>query len=138
MSLVLITGSSGLVGSESVNFFSDKGFDVVGIDNNLRKFFFGNDGSTHRIKNSLLKKNKRFKHYSTDIRNYLALEKIFNRFYTERPIGEKFGNHSGLGLSISKQIIEAHNGNIEAFNRFDQKKKCIGATVKTIFKAFDK
>ena len=40
MSLVLITGSSGLVGSESVSFFSDKGFDVVGVDNNLRKFFF--------------------------------------------------------------------------------------------------
>ena len=80
MSLVLITGSSGLVGSESVNFFSDKGFDVVGIDNNLRKFFFGNDGSTHWIKNSLLKKNKKFKHYSTDIRNYLALEKIFKKY----------------------------------------------------------
>ena len=43
MSLAIITGSSGLVGSESVNFFSDKGFDVIGIDNNLRKFFFGND-----------------------------------------------------------------------------------------------
>ena len=46
MSVVLITGSSGLVGSESVNFFCDKGFDVIGIDNNLRKFFFGFDGST--------------------------------------------------------------------------------------------
>jgi len=80
MSLVLITGSSGLVGSESVSFFSDKGFDVVGVDNNLRKFFFGNDGSTHRIKNSLLKENKKFKHYSTDIRNYLALEKIFKKY----------------------------------------------------------
>ena len=40
MSIVIITGSTGLVGSESVNFFSDKGFDVVGIDNNLRQFFF--------------------------------------------------------------------------------------------------
>ena len=39
MSIILITGSSGLVGSESVNFFSKKGFDVIGIDNNLRKFF---------------------------------------------------------------------------------------------------
>ena len=46
MSIILITGSSGLVGSESVNFFSKKGFDVIGIDNNLRKFFFGNDGSS--------------------------------------------------------------------------------------------
>ena len=40
MSLALITGSTGLVGSEAVNFFCDKGFDVIGIDNNLRKFFF--------------------------------------------------------------------------------------------------
>ena len=46
MSLAIITGSTGLVGSESVNFFHDKGFDVIGIDNNLRKFFFG-DSTTH-------------------------------------------------------------------------------------------
>ena len=65
MSLVLITGSTGLVGSESVNFFCKKGFDVIGIDNNLRKFFFGKDGSTIWIKNKLLKSNllKIFKKY---------------------------------------------------------------------------
>ena len=39
MSLVLITGSCGLVGSESVLFFSKKGFDIIGVDNNARKFF---------------------------------------------------------------------------------------------------
>jgi len=47
------------------------------------------------------------------------LSAIFNRFYTERPAGEKFGTHSGLGLSISKQIVEAHRGRIWAENRTD-------------------
>ena len=44
MSIVLITGSCGLVGSESVKFFTSKGFDVIGIDNNFRQKFFGKDG----------------------------------------------------------------------------------------------
>ncbi|MEA2779797.1 MAG: two-component system, OmpR family, sensor histidine kinase ChvG [Rhodospirillaceae bacterium] len=47
------------------------------------------------------------------------LTAIFDRFYSERPAGEKFGTHSGLGLSISRQILEAHGGQIYAENLSD-------------------
>jgi len=80
MSIVLITGSCGLVGSESVEFFSKKGFDVVGIDNNSRLKFFGKDGDINWVKNSLLKNFKNYKHNNIDIRNYFALEKIFRKY----------------------------------------------------------
>jgi two-component system sensor histidine kinase ChvG len=55
------------------------------------------------------------------------LTAIFDRFYSERPAGEKFGTHSGLGLSISKQIIEAHRGRVWAENRTDADGTVIGA-----------
>jgi two-component system sensor histidine kinase ChvG len=45
------------------------------------------------------------------------LARIFERFYTDRPDGEAFGQNSGLGLAISKQIVEAHDGRIWAENR---------------------
>ena len=80
MSIVLITGSCGLVGSESTKFFCEKGFDVIGIDNNYRKFFFGMDGDTNWVKKKLLKKYKNYKHFNYNILNYSALEKIFNKY----------------------------------------------------------
>ena len=55
------------------------------------------------------------------------LNEVFERFYTERPSGEKFGTHSGLGLSISKQIIEVHGGTIRAENRYDADGVIVGA-----------
>ncbi|MGN6100876.1 MAG: ATP-binding protein, partial [Devosia sp.] len=48
------------------------------------------------------------------------VSRIFQRFYTDRPDGEHFGDHSGLGLAISKQIVEAHKGAIAAENRTDR------------------
>jgi two-component system sensor histidine kinase ChvG len=52
---------------------------------------------------------------------------IFERFYSERPEGEKFGTHSGLGLSISRQIVDSHHGTIRAENRTDRAGKVLGA-----------
>jgi two-component system, OmpR family, sensor histidine kinase ChvG len=48
------------------------------------------------------------------------VSRIFQRFYTDRPETESFGDHSGLGLSISKQIVDAHKGTIKAHNRDDR------------------
>ena len=80
MSVVLVTGSCGLVGSESVKFFFfQKGFDIIGIDNNSRFYFFGKDGDTTWIKNNLIKQYKNYTHKNIDIRNYSALEKIFKK-----------------------------------------------------------
>ena len=45
------------------------------------------------------------------------LETVFDRFYSERPSDERFGEHSGLGLSIARQIVRAHSGQLTAHNR---------------------
>ena len=55
------------------------------------------------------------------------LEGIFDRFYSERPSGERFGQHSGLGLSICRQIVDGHRGRISAENRRDAAGKVLGA-----------
>lgn len=55
------------------------------------------------------------------------LERIFERFYSARPAGEKFGTHSGLGLSISRQIVTAHGGSIAAANVVDADGRIAGA-----------
>ena len=55
------------------------------------------------------------------------LEHVFDRFYSERPHGERFGQHSGLGLSISRQIVQALKGSIAAENRRDAAGRVVGA-----------
>ena len=80
MSIVLVTGSCGLVGSETVKFFISKGFEVVGIDNNSRLKFFGKDGDVNWVKKNLVKYYKNYIHQNIDIRNYSNLEKIFKKY----------------------------------------------------------
>ena len=55
------------------------------------------------------------------------LDSVFERFYSQRPESEAFGGHSGLGLAISRQIVEAHSGSIAASNRYDGNGTVTGA-----------
>ncbi len=80
MKIALITGSCGLVGSESATFFSKKGFKIIGIDNNYRKVFFGKDGDISWLRSKLKKELKNYKHFNTDIRNFINLKKIFKKY----------------------------------------------------------
>jgi CDP-paratose 2-epimerase len=83
MKIALITGSGGLIGSEAVSFFADKFDLVIGIDNNLRQYFFGKEASTDWNRNRLTEKFRNYKDYSVDIRNYADLEAIFKNYSTD-------------------------------------------------------
>ena len=80
MPVIVVTGSCGLIGSETVGFFAEKGFDIVGIDNNMRKFFFGNDGSVAWNKTRLKNKYRNYIHYDIDIRDERRINNLFKKF----------------------------------------------------------
>ena len=78
---ILVTGSSGLIGSEAVAFFDAHGHEVVGADNNMRAVFFGPQGDTSWNRERLVRSTKNFKHFELDIRNR---EDVLEFFKTHR------------------------------------------------------
>ncbi len=77
---VIITGSSGLIGSETAKFFHQLGFDIVGIDNNMRAYFFGEDGSVDWNARQLTQSLPRFRSMAIDIRDAAAIDSLFKTF----------------------------------------------------------
>src|SRR5262245_47918076 len=82
MRTILVTGSSGLIGSEVVSEFSDSGWDVQGVDNNMRAEFFGPAGDTRWNLERLRRKYTSFRHHELDIRNREGLRELL---WTIRP-----------------------------------------------------
>ncbi|WP_263353195.1 NAD-dependent epimerase/dehydratase family protein [Acidicapsa acidisoli] len=80
MSIAIITGSSGLVGSEAVSYFASLGMEVVGIDNGMRAKFFGKSASTHWMTERLEREVPCFRHYEVDIRDSEGISRIFERY----------------------------------------------------------
>ncbi len=76
---VLVTGSSGLIGSEAVRFFDALGFDIAGVDNNMRADFFGPKGDTTWNRDQLSSQCRRFKHHELDIRDRAAVDDFLKR-----------------------------------------------------------
>ena len=79
MKTVLITGSSGLIGSEAVTFFDERGWRVDGVDNNMRRDFFGPDGDTTWVLERLRGSTRRFTHHALDIRDREAMNRLLRR-----------------------------------------------------------
>jgi len=80
MSVIMVTGSAGLIGSESVRFFCRQGYTVVGIDNDMRSHFFGEEASTRWNRDALVRDYPHYLHYDVDIRERSQVEAIFRKY----------------------------------------------------------
>jgi len=80
MTAAIVTGSAGLIGSETVRFLAGKGFLTVGVDNNMRKEFFGPEASTEWRRRELEAQIANYQHRDVDIRDQPAIEAIFSEF----------------------------------------------------------
>jgi CDP-paratose 2-epimerase len=80
LSVAIITGSAGLVGSEAVAYFASLGMDVVGIDNGMRATFFGEDASTKWVRDRLMEKIPTYRHHELDIRDTEGVSRLFDRY----------------------------------------------------------
>jgi CDP-paratose 2-epimerase len=80
MSIAVITGSAGLIGSDSARHFAAKGLRVAGIDNDMRKYFFGPEASTEWMQNQLVGTTPGYEHHSIDVRDQEAIHALFRKF----------------------------------------------------------
>lgn len=83
MKVVFITGSAGLIGSEAVEFFQDKFDLVIGIDNDMRQDFFGENASTEWNRKNLEEKYSNYTHHDIDIRDKEAITNLFKRYSSD-------------------------------------------------------
>jgi CDP-paratose 2-epimerase len=79
MSLAVITGAAGLIGSETARGFHGKGFEIVGVDNDMRGYFFGPEASTRPTQKRLQAELKSYRHENLDIRDQPGMERLFSK-----------------------------------------------------------
>src|SRR5947207_12749095 len=79
MSVIVVSGSAGLIGAEAVRFFAAEGFDIVGIDNDMRRVFFGDEASTAWNRHRLEIEVKNYRHIDADVRDDEGVNALFAR-----------------------------------------------------------
>jgi CDP-paratose 2-epimerase len=83
MKIALVTGSAGLIGSQACDFFSKRGYKIIGIDNDMRAYFFGEGSSTKDSLKSLKSNINDYEHYNIDIRDYQKLNEVFSKYSSD-------------------------------------------------------
>src|SRR2546423_5960971 len=77
MSKIIVSGAAGLIGSESVRHFAADGYRVIGIDNDMRRQFFGAEASTKKTRDDLLREVRNYEHHDLDIRDAERILALF-------------------------------------------------------------
>jgi len=80
VTVAIVTGASGLIGAEAVRQFHGHGFDVVGIDNDMRRYYFGAEASTAHVRRQLETTTPGYRHHAIDIRDQPEIDKLFATF----------------------------------------------------------
>src|SRR6476469_6786334 len=83
MSAVLITAAAGLIASEAAHFYCRRRRLVIGIDNDMRSHFFGQDASTRWKRDALIQEYRQYTHHNVDVRDRPAVERIFREYAGE-------------------------------------------------------
>jgi hypothetical protein len=123
MPATLITGSSGLIGSEAAQYYCRRGHLVIGIDNDMRREFFGQDASTRWKREALVREYAQYVHYDVDVRDRQAVERVPGVRPGDRPGRSRhraaiarLGGAFGMGAS-SFRIVKVAPGYFGALMR---------------------
>jgi len=124
MSIVVITGSAGLIGSEASAYFADLGLDVVGIDNDMRKTFFGEEASTSwnraRLEEQL---GPQYRHMSLDIRNTEDIDRLFRNFGRDVKLIVHAAAQPSHDWAASAPLIDFHVNAVGTLNLLEATRK---------------
>ena len=122
MSVAIITGSAGLIGSEAARYFAGQGMDVVGIDNDMRRCFFGPEASTgpqrERLERDL---GAQYRHLDEDIRDAAAIDRVASivaaelaRQRTPVVVVSALGGATDALLGLTKAAVRNDKGGVDA------------------------